>query len=259
MPVKANMEQNLRRAEEELCCREGQIDLAVLPEMFCCPYESRLFPVYAQEAGGPVWQKFSRLAAKLGIYLIAGSVPEREDGRIYNTAYVFDREGKQIARHRKVHLFDINVAGGQYFMESETLTAGDSFTVFDTEFGRMGVCICYDIRFPETFRCMGREDIVMAFVPAAFNMTTGPAHWELSFRMRALDNQIFLCGCSSARDPEAGYVAYGHTILTDPWGRVRAQLDEKPGVLMQTVDLEEEKKVREQLPLLRHRRRDLYE
>ena len=98
----------------------------------------------------------------------------------------------------------------------------------------------------------------MIIVPAAFNMTTGPAHWELSFRMRALDNQIYLLGCSSARDPEAGYVSYGHTILADPWGQVQAQLDEKAGVLMETVDLDREKKIREQLPLLKHRRPELY-
>lgn len=258
MNVSADKEKNLSTAEAELLAREGQMDLAVLPEMFCCPYESSLFPEYAEEEGGLVWQRMSALAKKLGIYLIAGSMPELSEGKIYNTSYVFDRQGRQIAKHRKVHLFDINVEGGQYFMESDTLTAGETFTVFDTEFGPMGLCICYDIRFPETFRSMGKKDIVMAFVPAAFNMTTGPAHWELSFRMRALDNQIYLLGCSSARDPEAGYVSYGHTILADPWGQVQAQLDEKAGVLMETVDLDREKKIREQLPLLKHRRPELY-
>ena len=112
-------------------------DLVCLPEMFNCPYETPNFPVYAEKAGGPVWQALSDLAKEFGIYFSAGSVPEcDQDGHVFNTAYVFDRSGKQIARHRKVHLFDIDVKGGQYFKESDTLTPGDSATVFDTEFGK---------------------------------------------------------------------------------------------------------------------------
>ena len=155
-------------------------DLVCLPEMFNCPYETPNFPVYAEKAGGPVWQALSDLAKEFGIYFSAGSVPEcDQDGHVFNTAYVFDRSGKQIARHRKVHLFDIDVKGGQYFKESDTLTPGDSATVFDTEFGKIGLCICFDIRFPEIFRRMVLEGADIVLVPAAFNMTTGPAHWSL--------------------------------------------------------------------------------
>ena len=142
---------NITQAAEILVRPELQgIDLAVLPEMFCCPYENKYFPEYAEAEGGDTWEKCSRLAAERGIYLIAGSMPERDaTGRIYNTSYVFDRNGHQIGKHRKMHLFDIDVKGGQYFKESDTLTPGDQVTVFDTEFGKMGLCICYDFRFPE--------------------------------------------------------------------------------------------------------------
>lgn len=233
-------------------------DLVCLPEMFNCPYETPNFPVYAEKAGGPVWQALSDLAKEFGIYFSAGSVPEcDQDGHVFNTAYVFDRRGKQIARHRKVHLFDIDVKGGQYFKESDTLTPGDSTTVFDTEFGKIGLCICFDIRFPEIFQRMVLEGADIVLVPAAFNMTTGPAHWELTFRARALDNQIFVFGTSPARDLSASYQAFGHSIAVSPWGRVLNQMDEHEGMQITTIDLDEITSVREQLPLLKTRMENL--
>ena len=259
MPVTAGKEENLCCAEQLVKAHAGQADVAVLPEIFNSPYATSCFPVYAEEEGGESWRRMSALAKTAGMYLVAGSIPERDAaGHVYNTCFVFDREGRQIAKHRKVHLFDIDVRGGQYFRESDTLTPGEAVTVFDTEFGKMGVCICYDIRFPEIFRMMADAGARLVFVPAAFNMTTGPAHWELTFRARALDNQMFLCGCSQARDPEGGYVAWGHTILTDPWGEVLEQLDEKAGVLKAEIDLDRADDIRTQLPLLAHRRKELY-
>jgi omega-amidase len=240
--------------------KDEKVDFVLLPEMFCCPYQTKNFPVYAEPEGGEGWQILASYASEFGIYLIAGSMPERDDvGKIYNTSYAFDRSGKQIGKHRKAHLFDINVQGGQYFKESDTLSAGSKNTVFTTEFGKMGLCICYDIRFPELLRLTVNDGAKMVFVPAAFNMTTGPAHWELTFRARALDNQIYMLGCSPARDASTGYTSWGHSILTNPWGQVVQQLDEKEGILIATVDLGYEEQIREQLPLLKHRRADIYQ
>ena len=118
--------------------------------------------------------------------------------------------------------------------------------------------LCFDIRFPELARMMVNDGAKAIFVPAAFNMTTGPAHWELSFRTRALDNQIYMIGCAPMRDESAGYISWGHSIVTDPWGQVRNQLDEKEGILIEEIDLEREEQIREQLPLLKHRRIELY-
>lgn len=234
-------------------------DFVILPEMFCCPYQTENFPIYAEKEGGPVWQQLSGYAKQYGIYLIGGSMPEKDaEGNVYNTSYIFDREGKQIGKHRKVHLFDIDVKGGQTFKESDTLTAGDSDTVFDTEFGKIGVMLCFDIRFPELSRMMVNDGAKVIFVPAAFNMTTGPAHWELSFRTRALDNQIYMVGCAPARDVSAGYILWGHSIVTDPWGRVIDMLDEKKGILLAELDMDYEEQVREELPLLKSRRKDMY-
>lgn len=260
MSTVADKMENIRTVKTYLeKIKDENPDFVILPEMFCCPYQTENFPIYAEKEGGPVWQQLSGYAKQYGIYLIGGSMPEKDaEGNVYNTSYIFDREGKQIGKHRKVHLFDIDVKGGQTFKESDTLTAGDSNTVFDTEFGKIGVMLCFDIRFPELSRMMVNDGAKVIFVPAAFNMTTGPAHWELSFRTRALDNQIYMVGCAPARDVSAGYISWGHSIVTDPWGRVTGMLDENEGILLAELDMDYEEQVREELPLLKSRRKDMY-
>lgn len=260
MPTVADKMENVRTVKTYLeKIKDENPDFVILPEMFCCPYQTENFPIYAEKEGGPVWQQLSGYAKQYGIYLIGGSMPEKDaEGNVYNTSYIFDREGKQIGKHRKVHLFDIDVKGGQTFKESDTLTAGDSDTVFDTEFGKIGVMLCFDIRFPELSRMMVNDGARIVFVPAAFNMTTGPAHWELSFRTRALDNQIYMVGCAPARDVSAGYISWGHSIVTDPWGRVTGMLDENEGILLAELDMDYEEQIREELPLLKSRRKDMY-
>ena len=261
MSTVADKMENVRTVKTYLeKIKDENPDFVILPEMFCCPYQTENFPIHAEKEGGPVWQQLSGYAKQYGIYLIGGSMPEKDaEGNVYNTSYIFDREGKQIGKHRKVHLFDIDVKGGQTFKESDTLTAGDSDTVFDTEFGKIGVMLCFDIRFPELSRMMVNDGAKVIFVPAAFNMTTGPAHWELSFRTRALDNQIYMVGCAPARDVSAGYISWGHSIVTDPWGRVTGMLDENEGILLAELDMDYEEQVREELPLLKSRRKDIYQ
>ena len=261
MSTVADKMENVRTVKTYLeKIKDENPDFVILPEMFCCPYQTENFPIYAEKEGGPVWQQLSGYAKQYGFYLIGGSMPEKDaEGNVYNTSYIFDREGKQIGKHRKVHLFDIDVKGGQTFKESDTLTAGDSDTVFDTEFGKIGVMLCFDIRFPELSRMMVNDGAKVIFVPAAFNMTTGPAHWELSFRTRALDNQIYMVGCAPARDVSAGYISWGHSIVTDPWGRVTGMLDENEGILLAELDMDYEEQVREELPLLKSRRKDIYQ
>ena len=235
-------------------------DFISLPEMWNCPYQTELFPEYAEPEKGDTWLAMSVLARKNNKYIIGGSIPEVDsEGRVYNTCYVFDRSGNQIGKHRKVHLFDIYAHGQQVFKESDTLTGGDRFDTFDTEFCKMAVNICFDIRFPESSRIPALAGARVIFNPAAFNMTTGPVHWELGFRQRAVENQIFMVGTSAARDTEAGYIAYGHSIITDPWGQVIMQMDEKPGVTVTELDLDQIDTVRAKLPLLSARRTDIYE
>ncbi len=244
-------EKNLQRVRDDLRqVQEEGPDLVMLGEMFCCPYETARFPAYAQPEDGQIWQTLSGLAREYGVYLAAGSVPELADGRIYNTAYVFDRDGQQIAKHRKVHLYDVDIEGGQHSRESDTVSPGESCTVFDTEFGRMGLCVCFDIRFPELFLEMDRQGAKAILIPADFNLTTGPAHWELLFRARAVDSQCFVFGTSVARDPSYKYVVYGHSLAVSPWGEVLGELDEEEGILLEEVDLDEVDRVRQELPVV---------
>ena len=257
----ATNDENLKNAVQKITEAALQgADIVVLPEMFSCPYKASNFPVYAQKDGEQNWKLLSETAAKNKIYLVAGSMPERnlqDEKKIYNTSYVFDRDGKQIAKHRKMHLFDCDLPSVN-FHESDTLSAGNEVTVFDTEFGKIGLMICFDIRFPELARLMTDRGAQMIIVPAAFNMTSGPSWWEIMFRTRAADNQLIMAGCSPARDENASYVAWGHSIVTDPFGKVLNQLDEKEGMLYQEIDLAEVNTLRQQYKILKSRRLDIY-
>lgn len=234
-------------------------DIIMLPEMFNCPYDTKLFPAYAEPYQGQSYTFARELAKKYNVYLIAGSLPEiDENGNIFNVSYVFDNQGNEIACHRKVHMFDINISSGQSFKESDILTPGDKITVFDTPWGKMGLCICYDFRFPELTRLMAERGAKVVFVPASFNFTTGPLHWELIFRSRAVDNQIYTVGTAPALDTSASYHSWGHSIVVSPWGVVLNSLDEQEGLLLTDIDLQDVEDIRRQLPLLKSRRLDIY-
>jgi predicted amidohydrolase len=228
--------------------------LVCLPEMFNCPYENSWFVRFAENQDGPSFERLARMARENGVYLIGGSVPEREAGdkeKIYNTSYCFDPAGQLLAKHRKAFLFDIDVKeAGFSFKESDTLKAGEGMSLFDSPWGKIGVAICFDIRFPELFRAMAGAGAVLIAVPGAFSMATGPDHWSLSLRMRAVDNQVFTAGIAPARDEGGVYVSYAHSLAADPWGRVLNELGTEPGVLLQEIDFSVLEKTRTQLPLL---------
>ncbi len=259
MLVQEDNDENIRIACEKItqAAKDGA-QFVILPEMFCCPYKTSNFPIYAQEEGGKNYLSMSECAKQNEVYVIAGSMPEKENGNIYNTSYVFDRKGKCIGKHRKVHLFDIAVKGGQSFKESDTLTPGNQITTFETEYGTMGLVVCFDFRFPEMGRIMAVEGAKIIFVPGAFNMTTGPAHWELLFRSRALDNQVYTVGVAPARDENACYCSYGNSIVVSPWGDVVARLDGEETTLYYDIDLDRIEEIRSQIPMIGVRRSDIY-
>lgn len=237
---------------------ENGAEVISLPEMWNCPYSNDYFRKYAEKADGKTVSFLSKLAAELGIYLIGGSIPELDGDKVYNTSFSFDRSGNVIGKHRKVHLFDIDVKGGIRFMESDTLTAGKDMTVIDTEYCKIGIAICYDVRFPEWFRKMALAGAKLIILPAAFNLTTGPAHWDLTMRARALDNQVYFAANSPARDEEGPYQAYGGTCVADPWGEFVSHADENECIVYADIDLDRIESIRQQLPLLKHRREELY-
>lgn len=261
MLVEDSKDNNISKAEEMIkkAVNKGA-EIVVLPEMFNCPYDNSFFRSYGEEEGGYTFSRLSNIAKEEGIILIGGSIPEIDNNdRVYNTCYIFDSTGNKIGKHRKMHLFDIDVHGGQYFKESDTLTPGNNVTVFDTPYGKMGAAICFDFRFPELSRLMVYEGAKIIFIPGAFNMTTGPAHWEILFRTRALDNQVYTVGVAPARNNKASYGSYGNSMIADPWGKIIGRLDYEEGILVEGIDLDRIEKIRKELPLLSSIRHDIYE
>lgn len=261
MMVENDKEANIRKAREMIreASRKGA-NLVVLPEMFNCPYESSCFPVYAEPIPeGKTCLALSETAREEKIYLVGGSIPEIDpDGNIFNSCPVFGPNGEFLGCHRKVHLFDVDLESGLSFRESDTLKAGSELTIIATPLATLGVLICYDIRFPEMARLLALSGVQVLLVPAAFNTTTGPAHWETLLRTRAVDNQFFVVGAAPASNPEASYQAWGHSMIIDPWGTVIASTGGSEAVLCSEIDLDRLEQVRRALPLLRHRRTDLY-
>ena len=261
MKVVEDKEQNLKKAVSMIreAADHGAL-LVVLPEMFNCPYENDKFVEYAEERRtSRTLKAISRAANQNSVYVVAGSIPEKDGGNIYNSSFIFDGDGNIMDMHRKIHLFDVDVDGGINFRESDTITPGDKVTVIDTPLVRLGVAICFDLRFPELFRLMTMEDTKLVVVPGAFNMTTGPAHWETTLRTRAIDNQIYVVAVSPARNDELSYLAYGHSMTVDPWGNVVETAEEFETIVYATFNEDLVDKIREELPLLKNRRDDVYE
>ena len=237
---------------------EQGAQIVILPEMFNCPYETDKFPIYAETSDGESCTALRQIALENGIYVVGGSIPERNNGKLYNSCFVYNPNGELIGKHSKSHMFDIDIAGKQSFRESDSFTPGDDICIFEVDGHKFGVAICFDIRFPEYFRNLVLRGSEVILVPAAFNMTTGPLHWELSFRMRAVDNQCFTVGVAPARARNGKYVSYANSIVCDPWGKVLVNAGEDPCVSVTDLDIDLVADVRRQLPLLSARRPELY-
>jgi predicted amidohydrolase len=259
MQVVFEKKKNITNALQMIKEASSHSDLVVLPEMWNCPYQTDLFPLYAEEKeNSPTLNAISKAAKREKTNILAGSIPEKHNGKIYNSSFFFNSEGEIIGSHRKIHLFDIDVPDAVSFKESQTLTAGNKVTVVDTELGKIGICICYDIRFPELFRLMALEGARLIIVPGAFNMATGPVHWKSLIKIRAVDNQVYVAAVSPARNDKSSYVAYGHSMVADPWGKVENEAGSAEEIIYVTIDDSFTRKVRAELPLLKNRREDVY-
>lgn len=251
--------QTARQAVQDAAASGAQ--LVMLPEMWNCPYSNDSFPAFAEDVSSgyaPSYAFMADAARENGVVLVGGSIPERVGNKLYNTCFIFNKNGTLLGRHRKLHLFDIDIPGKITFKESETLTPGDLPTIFDTDIGRIGVGICYDIRFPELAALYASRGAQILLYPGAFNMTTGPAHWELMQRARAVDNQLFVAMCSPARDEQGSYVAWGHSTVVSPFGEVVATTEHAPAIVMAELDLSEIQTRRENMPMRKQKRTDLY-
>ncbi|WP_245754945.1 carbon-nitrogen hydrolase family protein [Pelosinus propionicus] len=262
LPVTSDKSLNIRNAEKMLkAAAEKKCKIAILPEMFNCPYDAKFFSEYAESyPKGETFTMLSQTAAQEHMVVVGGSVPERDEyGNIFNTSFIFDERGDLLERHRKVHLFDVEIAGGTVFKESSILSAGQDITVVKAAGLMLGIGICYDIRFPELSRLMTLAGAKLLIFPGVFGMTTGPAHWELLMRARAVDNQVFVAGAAPANFRESSYQVYGHSMVVNPWGQIVSAAGDKEELLIVEIDLEILNTVRRELPLLQHRRADVYE
>ncbi|KAK0445368.1 carbon-nitrogen hydrolase [Armillaria borealis] len=272
----ANKADNLKHARESIlkaATNPAKPQVVVLPECFNSPYGHPHFPDYAEDIeyvpGKPYdvaqsksesVKMLSSAAKEAGVWLIGGSIPEREPAskKLYNTCTVYNPQGDLIAMHRKVHLFDIDIPGKITFKESETLTGGTTLNFFDTDFARIGLGICYDVRFPEMAMIAARNGCHMLIYPGAFNLTTGPLHWELLQRGRALDNQMYMSMCSPARDLTAKYHAWGHSMVVDPMGKVLSEAGHDEEITYTDIDPKVFEETRAWIPVTKQRRFDVY-
>ena len=229
--------------------------------MFNCPYSTANFPQYAESIPGPSTDALASAAKTHGVHIIGGSIPERDphSNKYYNTATVFSPSGHRVARYRKMHLFDIDVPGKITFKESDILSGGDGFTTFEMDQCKVGLGVCYDVRFPELAQILTRRGCDLLVYPGAFNMTTGPLHWELLIRARALDNMVFVAMVSPARDEDGPYQAWGHSTVANPWGEVIAKIDAgHEAILYADLGLQQVQQIRQQIPVPTQKRFDLY-
>jgi nitrilase len=249
--VSANLEEAARLIED--AASQGA-ELVVLPEYFCIMgmKDTDKLAVREQPGDGQIQRFLSETAKRLGIWLVGGSVPltSSEPDKVYNSCLVYADNGEQVARYDKIHLFGLQL-GHEHYAEEKTIKAGHKVVTVDSPFGRIGLSICYDLRFPELFRLMNNVDIILA--PAAFTAITGKAHWEVLVRARAVENMAYVIAPGQGGYHVNGRETNGDSMIVDPWGVVMARLPRGSGAVVATIDPEYQTSLRTNLPALDHR------
>jgi predicted amidohydrolase len=254
-----DVEANLALAERLLGeAADGGADLAALPEVFSYLGSSAGRAAAAESVPGPTTERLAEIARSRRMWVLGGSVIELDGDHRYATSVLHDRDGDLVATYRKIHLFDVDLPGQPPFRESETFTSGDQLVTHETDVGRIGLSICYDLRFPELYRGLMVMGAEVLFVPAQFQHATGTDHWEVLLRARAIENQCFVVApgqWGTFGDPEKGRRSYGNSMAVDPWGRVLVRAPEEgDGVWFSDLDMTELRRIRQVLPALQHRR-----
>lgn len=249
--VTANLEEAARLIEEAVA---QEAELVVLPEYFCIMgmKDTDKLAVREQPGDGQIQDFLSETAKRLGIWLVGGSVPlaSPDADKVYNSCLVYADNGEQVARYDKIHLFGLQL-GQEKYAEEKTIKAGNQVVAIDSPFGRIGLSICYDLRFPELFRMMSNVDIILA--PAAFTSITGKAHWEVLVRARAVENMAYVIAPGQGGYHVNGRETNGDSMIVDPWGVVMGRLPRGSGAVVATLDPEYQASLRTNLPALDHR------
>ena len=254
----ANLAQAKALIEEAVALEKP--DWVCLPEVFDHMGGTRADKLAAAEVlpGGPAYAMLQALAKKHAIFIHAGSILEKIPGeeRLANTTIVFDRQGAEVARYRKMHMFDITAPDGQTYRESETFKPGDEVVTYECEGVTVGCAICYDIRFPYLFAALAQKGAQMIALPAAFTLQTGKDHWEVLCRARAIETETYFVAAAQCGTHLAGNeqrATYGHTLVADPWGHVVAKASDGPGHVSARIDPARVAKVRAMIPVAAHR------
>lgn len=251
---RANLAEARRLAEEAVSKGAG---LVMFPETV-----DRIGPDMAGNACDPEGETvcfFQELAREYGVYLLNGSITEKRlGGRPANSSFLFSPEGRVIACYRKLHMFDVDIAQGPAYRESDEIQPGDQIVVARTRLADFGFAICYDLRFGEMFRLMAEAGAQVILLAANFTMETGLAHWEPLLRARAIENGCYIAACGQTGQKHA-FLAHGHSMVVDPWGRVIARAGEEPAVITADIDLAYGEHVQDQIPALKNTREDIYD
>jgi predicted amidohydrolase len=257
----SNKEKNLRLAADLVteAARNGA-RLIALPELFSWQGSSRDLPLACEPIPGLTSIRMAELAAKLKIYLLCGSILEKNPrgSRPFNTSFLISPSGKITGMYRKLHLFKVRLPNGTVINEESAYTAGSEVVTASTPMGRLGFSICYDLRFPELYRALVDRSAVIIAAPSSFTYATGTAHWEVLLRVRAIENQVYIIAPNQYGKDPLGARRYGHSMIIDPWGNVLASRREGTGVICAEIDLAFLRQVRNNLPCLRQRRKDLF-
>lgn len=234
--------------------------LVVLPEMFALMTTDQAEKIKIREefGKGPIQQFLSAQAAENKIWIVGGTIPiaiPNNKNKSRATCLVFDDQGKCVTRYDKMHLFDVSLQSGkEVYSESNTIEAGDQVVVLKTPFGKLGLAVCYDVRFPELFRQMLAKEVEIIILPTAFTYITGAAHWDVLVRARAIENLSYVAAACQTGTHPGGRKTFGHSMIVNPWGEVQASLPDKTGVITAEIDLHYLQQIRKDFPALSHRK-----
>ncbi len=256
--VKANLEEAERLIKTAV---QQDAELVVLPENFAIMGMTEVDKVaIAETAGeGAIQQFLSQQASKHNVWIVGGTMPIESGvtGKVYSASLLYNDSGDMVARYDKIHLFDVVLEdSNESYNESETIESGDDVVVVDTPFGKLGMAVCYDLRFPELFRAMADVGMEICVLPSAFTSLTGRAHWESLLRARAIENLCYLIAPDQGGYHKNGRETYGDSMIIDPWGVVLNRLPHGTGVVVSDIDLEKLRKTRKNFPALQHKRLD---
>lgn len=255
-----DVDANLSRARAQLeAAAAAGAALAVLPENFAfmSADESARSRIAERQGDGPIQAFIARAARECGLWIVGGTLPivSAETDRPFASCCVWDDRGQQVARYDKIHLFDVRVPdSSEAYSESQRTMPGSAPLTLDTPFGRLGVAVCYDLRFPELFRSMLAAGVSVIALPAAFTQRTGQAHWHTLLKARAIENLSYVVAAAQTGTHPGGRRTYGHSVIFGPWGEVLAEADTEPAVVTATMDPDYLQRLRAQFPALSHRR-----